>query len=184
MDCPTLSTNLTKLRGAALAVTCAVTIACADASPDRLTVNDWCWHHYRFAPRGALATDAGPESGADATHWKAWLGSDADAPADRNNAHREQRRLIDDFAKSGTWSDTKRTTYRAASQSEPTPDTVCETVGARIVVAADGSLPSDWGVRFLDPNDPAYSALAADASTTDPSDSDADADRTDSDVDR
>ncbi|MEP4649660.1 MAG: hypothetical protein ABJ314_05730, partial [Ilumatobacter sp.] len=114
--------------------------------------------------------DPGPESADEAVAWDRWLGSDADVPSDRVDVHREQRRLIDVMVRSGTWSRTERASYLATSRSDPTPDTVCETVGARVVVAHDGSLPADWQIRFLDPADPAHSELAVDANTARPTD--------------
>lgn len=170
MDSRTLSPNRKILRGATLTVTCSVIGACTGLATDRLTVSDWCWLHYRLAPPGALAFDPGPESAEAATDWGIWLGSTADAPQDRSEAHREQHRLIHDYMRSDSWTTAARTRYRAAAQSEPSPDTVCETVGARVTVAADGSLPSDWGVRFLDPDDPAYSTVADNASLADDED--------------
>ncbi len=165
MDRRTSALIRTILRASALAAACGVVVACSGAAPDRFTVSDWCWHHYRFAPPGALASDPGPESADEAVVWGLWLGSNADVPSNRVDAHREQRHLIDIVVRSGTWSGAERTGYRAASLSDPTPDTVCETVGARIVVADDGSLPDDWQMRFLDADDPAHSARAVDAYT-------------------
>lgn len=152
-------------RGAAIvamgAITCAVIGACSDPAPNRLGVSDWCWLHYRLAPPGALAADPGPESIGEARSWATWLGSSSDAPVDRQDAHRTQRRSIDDFLEDGSWTNTARDSYRVSAQAEPTPDTICETAGARIVVADDGSLPTGWDERFLDPDDPAFSDLAA-----------------------
>ena len=145
---------------AAIAVASISLVGCADSDRNPLAVSDWCWLHYRLAPMGALADDAGPTSIADAAIWGTWLGSTADAPVDRRSPHSTQRRLIDRFIESGAWSRSDREAYQASAHAEPTPATTCETVGARIPVADDGSLPADWEERFLDPNDPAHSELA------------------------
>jgi hypothetical protein len=149
--------------GLALTATAAVALltACSPAPDAPLSVTDWCWLHYGLAPAGALDTDAGPASHIDADDWIVWLGATADAPPDRRSAHRRQQQLVDQFASDGTWDDADRAAYRAAAHADPTPATVCETVGARIVANGDGTLPSHWQRRFLDPGDPAHSELAA-----------------------
>lgn len=144
----------------AVTVTCVVLVGCANPARAPIEVSDWCWLHYRLAPPGALAFDAGPDSTAEAAVWDTWLGSTANAPANRHDTHHAQRQLIDRFIESGGWSDGERARYRATAQTEPTPATICETVGARIAVTDDGFVPDGWDERFVDPNDPAYSALA------------------------
>lgn len=144
----------------AVALTWLVLVGCANPAREPITVSDWCWLHYRLAPPGALASDVGPESTAEAAVWSTWLGPTTDAPVDRHDAHSDQRRLIDRFNESGGWSDDERQRYRTTAQTEPTPATICETVGARIAVTDDGSVRGGWDARFLDPDDPAYSTLA------------------------
>jgi len=151
------------LHSTAIAVAAISLVGCADSARDPLAVSDWCWLHYRLAPPGALADDAGPTSIADAAIWDTWLGSTVDAPVDRRSPHSIQRQLIDGLLESGAWSSSDRDAYQASAHSEPTPATTCETVGARIPVADDGSLPAEWQERFLDPNDPAHSVLAGSA---------------------
>lgn len=164
---PNLRNAASAARGAAVAGCIAVIAGYVSgytrSAPEPLAVSDWCWLHYRFAPPGALADDTGPHSITDAALWDKWLGSTVDAPPDRHDAHAAQRRLIDDFIESGNWSSAARQSYRASAQTEPTPATICETVGARIAVGNDGSVPSGWDERFLDPNDPAHSELATSA---------------------
>lgn len=155
-----LNTRPIRLASAVTITGIVALVACTNAAGDPMTVSDWCWRHHRLAPPGALAVDAGPDSTADAAIWDTWLGSSADAPLDRHGAHHEQRRLIDRFIDSGGWNDGEREQYTATAGAEPTTATTCETVGARIAVDDDGTLPNDWNERFLDPNDPAFSRLA------------------------
>ena len=144
----------------------ALLTACSPADEAPLTIADWCWLHYGLAPAGALDTDVGPSSTADADDWIVWLEATADAPSDRRSAHRRQQQLVDQFATDGTWDDTDRAAYVSAAHADPTPATVCETVGARIVANDDEALPAQWERRFLDPDDPAHSVLAAHLEST------------------
>lgn len=150
---------------AAITVTCVALVGCADSAREPIAVSDWCWLHHRLAPPGALADDVGPTSVAEAAVWDTWLGPTADAPVVRQGPHDEQRRLVEGFIESGGWSISDREHYRTSAHAEPTPATICETVGARIAIADDGSLPPGWDERFLDPNDPAHSGLASDAAS-------------------
>ena len=74
--------------------------------------------------------------------------------------------LVEQFATSGNWTAAERADYLSAAHAEPTAATVCETVGARIVPDDDGSLPSQWELRFRDPDDPAHSVLAEQTGAT------------------
>lgn len=140
----------------------ATLAACSTAPQAPLGVSDWCWLHYRLAPRDALGTDAGPPSAEAAREWVDWLDATADAPGDRRPAHDRMRELVGRFASTGWWSDADRTRYVAEAHAEPTAATVCETVGARMDVdPGDGGLPADWEQRFLDPRNPAYSDIAS-----------------------
>ena len=154
--------------GLALTATAALALlaACSPAREAPLTIADWCWLHYRLAPAGVLGADAGPSSAVDAHAWIVWLEATADAPPDRRSAHQRQQQLVDEFATDGAWDDADRSAYVAAAHADPTPATVCETVGARIVANDDGTLPPHWERRFLDSNDPAHSELAADREST------------------
>jgi hypothetical protein len=142
------------------AATLALLAACSSARHAPLTVADWCWLHYRFAPADALRGDTGPTTVADADRWITWLSATADAPPERRPTHRRQQELVERFATSGDWTAAERADYVSAAHAEPTAATVCETVGARIVPDDDGSLPSQWELRFRDRDDPAHSVLA------------------------
>lgn len=140
----------------------ATLVACSPEPRAPLSVTDWCWLHYRLAPAEALSSDTGPPSKDAAPAWLDWLTATADAPGVRRVVHDRQRQLVEGFASTGSWSDAERAAYITEANTEPTPATVCETVGARIAPdRGDGVLPDDWQLRFLDPDDPAYSELAA-----------------------
>lgn len=130
--------------------------------PDQPTTvgPDWCWHHYAAAPAGALLSDLGPAELDDVDEWTVWLEASVDAPIERRRAHAEQLHLVDRLREFGEWTAEERERYRATAASDPTPATVCETVGARIIPAPDGSLPEGWDERFTDPHDPAFSRAA------------------------
>lgn len=143
---------------------CGVVLVSGIAIPDQpaTTGPDWCWHHYAFAPANALLTDLGPPSVEAADAWSTWLATPVDVPPARRRAHAEQRRLIEQLQASGAWSTDDRRRYRSAAASDPTPSTVCETFGARIIPQPDGSLPDGWADRFTDRDDPAFSPRALD----------------------
>ena len=161
---PHAGTPRTHLRAAgALAGVAALAVplaGCAKPPAATPTTADWCWNHYRSAPTGALVADDGPGVARDAAAWDTWLGRTDDAPPERRAAHRVQRELIDRLIETGTWDASERARYAIAASTDPTPSTVCETVGARIHVDADGGLPSGWQERFLDPDDIAHSVTA------------------------
>lgn len=145
-------------------VACIVAFgACASPPSTGTPVADWCWRHLALAPPGALIADDGPADARDAPRWDVWLGQLDDAPPERHDAHRTQRELIDALIDHGSWSDESRERYRRAANSGPTPSTLCETVGARVIINEDGSLPTGWQRRFLDSQNPAFSDAAAGA---------------------
>jgi hypothetical protein len=161
MQNPTLDTARRRAHlTLATIATLAMLAACSSARQAPLTVADWCWLHYRLAPTDALRGDTGPTSAADADRWAAWLSATADAPSERRTAHRRQQQLVEQFAARDAWTAAERNAYVSVAHAEPTAATVCETIGARIVPDDDGSLPSQWELRFRDPDDPAHSVLA------------------------
>lgn len=141
---------------------CAVVLVagCTSSDDSSASAADWCWRYYDLAPTGVLATDLGPPSADSADAWLTWLRATADAPAARRSVQREQLQLVSELDEAGRWSPLQRERYRRASTADPTPATVCETLGARIIPEPDGSLPEDWMDRFVDPHDPAFSPAA------------------------
>ncbi len=132
------------------------------AMPDEpVTIGpDWCWQHYALAPASALVTDHGPPSADAADEWLTWLAATVDAPAARRHAHAAQLELVEELRSAGAWTATEARRYREAAASDPTPATVCETFGARIIPEPDGSLPPRWADRFTDAQNAAFSQLA------------------------
>lgn len=133
---------------------------CAASDDSSTSAADWCWRYYDLAPSEALASDLGPPSADSADAWLTWLTATVDAPAARRSMQREQLRLVNVLDEAGRWSSLQRERYRRASTADPTPATVCETLGARIIPEPDGSLPEGWMDRFVDPDDPAFSSAA------------------------
>lgn len=149
-----LQTAITVAATAAMATACAPTTVAPN-------VTDWCWLHFGLAPPGALVTDDGPPSLDEASLWIVWLDVTSPAPSERAAAHDRQLELAEQFASIGSWTPTDRDEYRDAALTDPTPATICETSGARIIPRSDGALDLDWDQRFLDPANPAFSMLAA-----------------------
>lgn len=162
------STGTIDTRPTALtAMTTAAVLLLAACAPATVapSISDWCWMHFGLAPTGALIADDGPPFPTDAPAWIAWLDATTPAPPERAAAHHLQLELVEGFASAGAWTSAEREQYRAAALADPTPATTCETVGARIIPRPDGALPADWQQRFLDPANPASSALATRAAS-------------------
>ena len=145
--------------GATIAII-APLAGCASPPDTSTALADWCWTHYNFAPSSALALDDGPDTHEDAVRWSLWLEAGSPAPDSRDDAHSRQLELVQRFRAEGEWSEHERDEYVDAALSDPTPATVCETAGARIIPAPDGALPEAWERRFVDPADPARSNAA------------------------
>jgi hypothetical protein len=148
-------------RAVVLAVAVPFATGCSEPPSNALTGTDWCWLHYNSAPPGALTVDDGPDGAITGALWREWLRTTSDTPHARHDAHRIQRDLVERFVETESWTDDERNRYRAAASEDPTPDTVCETFGARVIARLDGTLPPGWDDRFLDPANPAFSELAS-----------------------
>lgn len=160
--------SLTSTRVATLAITVAaltvVSVGCTASPVAPASVADWCWLHLRLAPPGALVADNGPSTRNEAAAWITWLDATTPAPGARDHAQRRQLELIERFAAHGAWTPDEQQRYVAAAVADPSPSTTCESVGARVIPHPDGTLATHWEERFVDPEDPAFSQRAFDAS--------------------